>query len=243
MKIAAAQLKPVAGDTSANINRHLAFIELAAKNSANLVYFPELSISGYEPTMANTLVMDISDTALDVFQESSNTFDIIIGIGVPLSSNGQVHIGMVWFQPSKRRCSYAKQLLHADELPYFISGDEQLILQAGGFKLAPAICYESLQESHVDKAVSLGATVYLASVAKSEEGIPKAMQYYATTAKKHNIFIILVNCIGPSGDFVSAGQSAAWSPTGELLSQMKNDSEGILIIDTDNNSAILKLSE
>jgi predicted amidohydrolase len=165
LKIGAIQIKPIAGNVSANIDRHVEFIGKAVREGANLIFFPELSITGYEPTLAKALATQKSNAAFDVFQTLSDIHDVTIGIGAPLSAKGEVQIGMLWFQPNKPRTSYAKQLLHSDETPFFISGDEQLILRMGNYRIAPAICYESLQSSHSEKAVGMDANVYLASVA------------------------------------------------------------------------------
>ena len=205
MKISAIQFKPLAGDINANIKRHIEFIEIAVRKGANLIYFPELSITGYEPKLAKSLAAVLSDAAFSVFQNLSDTHNVIIGIGAPLSAKGQVQIGMVWFEPNQPHTTYAKQLLHSDETPFFsgrISGDRQLILQAGGYRFAPAICYESLQSIHSDKAAGIGANVYLSSVAKSAGGIAKAMQHYPETARKHQSmgYVVMANCIGPCDD-------------------------------------------
>src|SRR5690606_41051788 len=69
--------------------------------------------------------------------------------------------------PNLSRVIYSKQILHSDELPYFIQGNGQVILNIKNTNIAPAICYESLQPQHSVKAIHLGAELYIASVAKS----------------------------------------------------------------------------
>ena len=46
-KIAVAQLNPPLGDFEKSIKKHLAFIDKAQKKGAELVVFPELSLTGY----------------------------------------------------------------------------------------------------------------------------------------------------------------------------------------------------
>ena len=239
MKIAAVQIRPIAGDVDGNVERHVELIEIAVREGANLVFFPELSITGYEPALAKSLATQMSNTDFDIFQKLSDMHCVTIGIGASLSAKDQVQIGMVWFQPKKPRTSYAKQLLHSDETSFFIPGDKQLILRLGDYRIAPAICYESLQFSHSDKAVSIGANVYLASVAKPAGGVLKAMQHYPETAKKHDMCIVMANCIGPCDNFTSVGNSAAWAANGELLALMKSASEGVLIYEIESDNAIV----
>lgn len=46
--IAVAQTCPVAGDVQANLDEHLRLARLAAEEGAQVVVFPELSLTGYE---------------------------------------------------------------------------------------------------------------------------------------------------------------------------------------------------
>ncbi|MEL6381189.1 MAG: carbon-nitrogen hydrolase family protein [Cyanobacteria bacterium J06626_18] len=231
MKLGAAQLRPVAGDIAANTTKHLQLIELAITQNADLVYFPELSLTGYEPRLAKALAIASTDSYLDVFQQYSDTHNIIIGVGLPIAVGAQVQIGMVWFAPNAPRRSYGKQQLHADELPFFVPGNQQLVLTLDNRRLTPAICYESLQVNHADNAAQLRTDVYLASVAKPAGGLAKAMRHYPAIARKHSLYVILSNCVGPNDDFVSVGQSAVWNDQGELLTQLDSESEGVVMVD------------
>lgn len=238
MKIAAVQLKPRAGEVAANTERHLMFIELAASQGAQLILFPELSLTGYEPKLAAALAMTPDAPSLDPLQACCDRLDVLIGVGAPLRVGAQVRIGMVWIRPKRSRLSYTKQLLHADELPYFSGGDDQLVLELGGRKLAPAICYESLQPGHAAWAAKLGAGVYLASVAKPAHAMVKAMRHYPVVASQHQMFVIMSNCVGPCDDFISVGGAAAWGPSGQALGQLDGESEGVLVVDLERGEAI-----
>ena len=231
MKVCAAQLQPVAGDLAANTAKHIELIGLAVTQQADLLFFPELSLTGYEPRLARTLAVDLADPRLDVFQQFSDRNKIIIGLGMPVATGADVRIGMFWFAPRVPRRLYAKQQLHVDEVPYFTPGDEQLVIESGGHRLAPAICYESLRMDHADRAAALSAEVYLASVAKSAGGLSKAMAHYPGVAQKHRMFVVMANCVGPNHNFLSVGRSAAWNSRGELLAQMDDSSEGLVVLD------------
>lgn len=240
MKVCAAQLRPIAGDFAHNRANHLELIELAVAQRADVVFFPELSLTGFEPRLADSLAVDINDHRLDVFQAWSDQHNLLIGVGMPIIVEEGVQIGMVWFTPGKARCFYSKQQLHPDEHPYFVPGYEQLLLERDGCKLAPAICYESLQMSHADEVAALSAELYLASVAKPAGGLDKAMAHYPAVARQHHMSVIMANCVGPSDDFISVGQSAAWNVHGELLAQMDAGSEGLVVLDTCNGRASVK---
>ena len=52
MKICVAQTRPIKGNIEANIENHINLLKLAISNEAEAVFFPELSLTGYEPELA-----------------------------------------------------------------------------------------------------------------------------------------------------------------------------------------------
>ena len=58
MRLFLGQTRPIKGDIHHNIENHTKFIELAISHRADMVVFPELSITGYEPTLAKELATD-----------------------------------------------------------------------------------------------------------------------------------------------------------------------------------------
>jgi predicted amidohydrolase len=232
MKICAVQYRSVFDDLRANIERQLDFVQAAAKGGAELIFFPELSLTGYRPATAAACALEAADPALEVFQQASDSLSVRIAVSAPLKSNDGVRIGQWWFAPRQRRRTYAKQILHEDELPYFARGDAQLIVSAGARMIAPAICFESLQESHAARAAQLGANVYAASVAKSAAGIARARVHYPEIARRHGMFVVMSNSVGPVDDYLGAGGSAAWGPDGKLLAELDGNNEGLLIAET-----------
>ncbi|WP_240615489.1 carbon-nitrogen hydrolase family protein [Alteromonas facilis] len=157
------------GDIAFNITKHLEFIDAAIKLKMDFIAFPELSITGYEPTLAESLAMYEDDQRLSSFASKSEEFNLLIGVGLPLRKDGKLYITQMYFIPEGDYKAYAKQILHSDEYPFFDSGQEQILLTHQDDLVAPAICYESLQFSHVNEAVARGATIYVASVAKEKK--------------------------------------------------------------------------
>ncbi len=233
MKLCLAQIKPKIGDVSANIIKHKAFIERAVSLQASAIFFPELSLIGYEPKLAKKLACDTKDSRFDGFQEISDRENILIGMGLPINFDSQIFISMMIFQPGKQRVIYSKQELHSDELPFFAKGSEQLILNIGDKQISPAICYESLQPEHARKACQLRSNIYLASVAKSKSGVEKGLIYYPKIAKEYNMHVLMVNCIGKCDNIDSVGQSAAWTKSGICAGRLNDNEEGLLVYDTE----------
>lgn len=241
MKICISQTKPIKGDVSANIEAHIKFIELALTLNANAIFFPELSLTGYEPELAKKLATNQNDKRLNVFQEASDKNNIVIGLGLPTETGTNIRISMVIFEPNNPRQTYSKQQIHSDEFSYFENGVGQVIIKSNDKNIAPAICYESIQPTHSENAFKLGADVYLASVAKSENGIEKAFEHFPAVAKQYAMPVLMSNCIGFCDNFLSVGNSAVWTKEGELVGQLDDRTEGILIFDTETEIIVSRI--
>jgi len=233
MKIAVAQTKPVTGNIESNINNHITLINLAASNGADIIIFPELSLTGYEPSLAKELATGINDSRFDVFQKLSNEKQITIGAGVPTSAETGIHITMVLFEPNKPRQANSKMYLHEDEEPFFVSGENLPGLFINNTSIALAICYEISIPQHAEKAHKTGAQLYVASVAKTVKGVEKAWAGLSEIAGKYGMTVLMSNSVGMCEDGLCGGKSAAWNSRGELLGHLNDTDEGILVLDTD----------
>lgn len=229
MKISVAQAKPEAGNIEANIAKHLQLINLA--ETADLIVFPELSLTGYEPTLAKDLATTIDDKRLDVFQTISDKRKITICAGLPIKQAEGISISMVIIQPHEPRQLYSKTYLHADEKPFFIShrNDVSLTLSSS---ITFAICYELSVPEHTANAFKNGENIYIASVSKTVKGIDKALAALVGIASKNKAIVLLSNAIGIEDGSLSVGHSAVWNNEGVLLEQLKEEDEGVILLDT-----------
>lgn len=233
MKLAMAQISSVPGAVDRNLAKHQHCISLAAHQGVDWITFPELSLTGYEPKLAQSLATDPTDRRLDAIQTLSDRHRITIALGLPIDHRPKPSIGLVILQPQQPRQTYAKQYLHPDEDPYFTPGQKMCWIYRDAHCIAPAICYESLQPSHVQQAAAGGASMYWASVAKSAQGVAKAMAHYAAIAQRHRLTVLMTNSLGPCDDFEAVGQSAVWNAAGRLVGQLDDQREGLLIYDTE----------
>ena len=78
MKICIAQTRAVKGDIEANLVNHKKVIELSASHGAEMIIFPELSLTGYEPELANALARNKDDEQLNELQQASDEKNIMI---------------------------------------------------------------------------------------------------------------------------------------------------------------------
>jgi len=239
MKICIAQTHSKKGAIKHNIDFHLKFIERAIKLDSDLIIFPELSVTGYEPSLAKGLASNIQSKTFNVFQALANKHEITIGLGMPTKSETKdgILISMFIFQPFEERLVYAKQLIHTDETPFFVCGNKQTYLNIKGVKVAVGICYETLQGEHFLRTKKDNATIYIASVAKPKAGVKRAYMHFSNMALTHKTPILMVNSVGFCDNFLSYGNSAVWSHTGDLLSKLDSQNEGLIIYDTDIDEA------
>lgn len=150
MRISVTQTRAVRGDILGNIERHKAMIDLAISNRAEIVIFPELSLTGYEPNLAKDLATDLDDNRLDDFQQISDSRNITIGVGLPTRSGARVCISMIIFQKHQPRQMYSKKYLHPDEEAFFVSGSSTTEYLGHKNKVGLAICYELLVPEHAE---------------------------------------------------------------------------------------------
>lgn len=233
MKICVAQIHPTKGNIEKNILRHLKIIDRAITYDVDLIVFPELSITGYEPGLSKALATFPEDSRLDVFQQKANDRRINICVGIPIQNITGICISMLIFQPYQAVQVYAKKYLHADEVPYFVSGENSMVLQKELKEISFAICYEISVLEHSAKAAQNGASIYIASVAKTLNGIKKAAEHLSNISKKYSMITFMSNAIGHCDNFECGGKSAIWNKEGKLIGQLDDKSEGILILDID----------
>ena len=232
MKICVAQTRPVKGNIQINIENHQKLIELAVHNRADIIIFPELSLTGYEPSLSKELATDQNDNRFNEFQRISNAQQITIGVGIPTKNNEGICISMVLFQPHQTRQMYSKHYLHPDENDFFISGESFPDLLTDIPQIAFAICYELSIPEHVENAFQKGASIYIASVAKFVNGIDKAIKRLSEIAQKYSMTVLMSNCVGQSDGQACGGKTSIWNNQGLLLAQLNDVDQGLLIIDT-----------
>ena len=241
MIVAAAQIHSIPGDIRANIDLHLAAIRLAAQQGADMVVFPELSLTGYEPSLAQQLAFELPDDRLQIFRDVSERVGIAIGIGIPAKTAGKPRISQLFFRQNSPEVLYSKQHLHEDELPYFEAGDQQACLKTDTETLVPAICYEALVPAHAAHAAELGATAYIVCVAKSERSTALAHMRLSEAARRHGFAVVFSNAVGRSDNFISAGNSAAWNRKGEKLACAGANEQCLLLADLASGKATIEL--
>lgn len=245
MILAAAQTKPKRGDISSNLLDHYQLIELAAKNGANLIAFPELSITGYERENAASLVFAKDDSRIDHLKELAVKHNIIIIAGAPIQVENEMFIGEFVISPDNSVSIYTKQFLHEGEDEFFQSSfDYNPMITIENQNISFAICADIDNPKHPENAKKSETDIYIASIFFSPNGIPNAYRDLQSYAEKHQMNVLMSNFSGESWGYPSGGQSAFWNKKGELIAQMNDSDSGLLLIENQNDnweSKIIKI--
>lgn len=238
MRIAVAQIEAIKGNIERNIENHLKWVKQAIQKNADMVVFPELSLTGYEPDLAESLATNQDDKRLDEIQNLSDRNGISIGVGLPTNDEKDTFVSMIIFQPHKERTTYSKQYLYPPEESIFKAGKNPLVLNFRTEVVSPAICYETTSTAHCEFAKRNNATIYIASVLSSINEIDKELRILSDIAKNNNLITFMANYVGKSGGYECAGKSSVWNEKGELIGQLGDKEEGLIIFDTKSKEII-----
>ena len=230
--LAAAQPLSTPGDLAANIERHCAFVRAAAAAGADLLLFPELSLSGYEPDLVAGCVVDPAGPALAPLRALAQEHGLALVIGAPLASdNERPHIGAIVLFADGSHATYHKRHLHAGEERWASAGSaDAASFPLGRERFALAICADTGHAEHAEAAAATGASLYLAGVLISEKGYAQDAANLQRHAANHGYNVLMANHGGPSGGYVSAGRSAFWNAGGQLVGATQGDGEQLLLM-------------
>lgn len=236
IKIAAVQTIPINRDIAHNLSDHCRLAELAADNGVQLVIFPEMSLTGYEKELAAELSFTENDLRLDILKEVSARRNIIIIAGAPIKKDARLYIGSFILSPDYSVSIYTKQFLHTGEELYFSSSfDHNPIIKLENERIALAICADITNPVHPANACKNGVTIYIASIFYTPNGIAEAYEQLSSYSRQYPMNILMANYGGESYNLPSAGKSAFWKNTGELVTAIESIGEGMIILSKEYN--------
>ncbi len=231
LTLAAAQSISIAGDVPANIQRHLAFMRVAAEHGVQLLVFPELSLTGYEPSLAAKLAIAPEDALLAPLREMARELRLTAVVGMPirLAPDSAVLIGALVLGAHGALALYTKQHLHDGEELAFVAGQGGAALEWGNDRIALAVCADFAHASHPRAAAQADANVYAAGVLISEGGYAAESALLEGYAAEHRMLVLMANHGGPSGGWACAGRSAIWAADGSLLAAAPGTGDVLVI--------------
>ncbi|HEU4788149.1 MAG TPA: carbon-nitrogen hydrolase family protein [Flavobacterium sp.] len=242
MILAAAQTKPKRGDIDSNLMDHYRLVKLAAANGAQLIVFPELSITGYEREDAAQLAFSENDTRLNYLKNLATENKIAIIAGAPIKIGSNLFLGEFCIAPNDVVSIYTKQFLHTGEDVYYQpSFDYNPILEIENERISCAICADIDNPKHPENARKNNSSTYIASIFFSPNGIPQAHQSLQNYASQYQMNVLMANFGGDSYGSTSGGRSAFWDKKGELIAQMEDSGSGLLLVEKQHSSWTSKI--
>lgn len=230
LKIAVAQFNPVRGDLKKNYEKHYSLIMAAVEDNVDVIVFPELSLTGYEPDLAKKLVFADKDRRLVPFQELAVKHNITIIVGAPVVGLGEKpQIGSFVISPDSPVFHYSKMHLHPGEDIYFEPGKTERVFQCQGQILGLAICADTGKPEHAQITSQAGATIYLSSVLITASGYDADTDRLKSYTKAHGMAVFMANFCGMSGGWNAIGKSAIWGEDGLMLSQASENEDALVI--------------
>jgi NAD+ synthase (glutamine-hydrolysing) len=223
LRIVIAQLNLTVGDIQGNLIKLINSAKSARDTlKAEIVVFPELSITGYPPEdlLFRKAFIDEANEALNTFKNEVK--DIYCVVGHPhVTSQGL-------FNSCSVICNgtivgrYAKQHLPNygvfDECRYFISGNSPCVIPVNGTQVGIVICEDLWHPGPTQQIATHGARILIAPNASPFE-IDKHEQRHlilAKRAKSANLPIVYANCVGGQDELVFDGGSMVIDHEGKV---------------------------
>ncbi len=222
-----AQIDPVVGDISGNVKRIIDAARQAKKEySADIVVFPEMTITGYPPEdllLRDGLYPQIHQALSKIGEQ---VLDVVCVIGYPMMDELGERFNMAaWIEGGIIQASYMKQHLPNysvfDEQRYFSVGNQPCVMEFNGIRFGLLICEDIWKISPSTQAKDAGADVILTlnaspfSAEKHQDRLDTVLRRVEEIKKP----VIYVNQVGGQDELVFDGGSFAISADGEVCVQ------------------------
>ncbi|HEX3988153.1 MAG TPA: NAD+ synthase, partial [Verrucomicrobiae bacterium] len=259
MKIALAQINTTVGDLAGNAEKILGYTHRAQAERADLVVFPELTITGYPPRDL-LLKKDFVARNLEILGRlaaASGPTAVLVGYaGQNKKGPGRdVTNEVALLHNGRIVATRTKTLLPTydvfDEDRYFEPGVENAPVKIDGRVCGLTICediwndedfwpHRRYRADPVARLVSAGAGhIFNISASPWHVGKEKLRcEMLQSLAKKSQRPIILCNLVGGNDELVFDGNSLVFNGAGELIAKGKSFAEDFILIDTETAHAI-----
>lgn len=233
LRVALAQIAPKLGDTAANLTLHLDTIEAARRDGADLVVFPELSLTGYllkdqVPEVASSL----ESPAIQRLAKASRSVDVLVGF-VEEASGHRFYNAAVFFSNGEPVHVHRKVYLPTygmfDEGRDFAAGDRIRAFDAPFGPGGVLICEDMWHPTTAWLLAQQGAEVLFVPSsgpsrgARRGRGITSVAVWHdlaKVTAQLQTAFVVYVNRVGCEDGLIFGGGSVAVDPFGRTIAAL-----------------------
>ncbi len=250
LTVALAQMNTTLGNVGVNLDKHLALIDEANANGADLLIFPELSLTGYVlqdlvPAVAHLAHPD--DPIFKTLLEASQKLDLMVGF-VEEDQRNRFFIAAAYLSRGEIVNVHHKVYLPTyglfDEGRFFAWGDSVRAFDTRFGRAGMLICEDFWHASPPYLLWLDGADLFLNHSASPGRGLTSAEMLESARWVDHvnrayaslfTSFVVHANRVGYEDGLNFWGGSAAFDPDGRVLVQGPLHEEALVMTELDLN--------
>ncbi|MBF0618602.1 MAG: NAD+ synthase [Candidatus Omnitrophica bacterium] len=239
MKIALAQINTIVGDVDGNAQKALLFLKEAALKKADLVVFPELTLTGYPPEdlVLKAHFIDRNLEALRAFLPAVKGIVAVIGF-VDRDKSGKLYNAAAVIAQGAIRQVYHKQALPNysvfDEKRYFTPGDQAGLVKICGYKVGINICEDMWEDDGACATQARQGAELIINISCSpyeHNKLQVRQKLLQRRARAAGAPVVYVNLVGGQDELVFDGASMLVSPKGKVLAMGAQFKEELVVCD------------
>ena len=235
VRIAIGQINTVVGDLEGNKKKILSFAEEAAGKGADLIVFPELSVTGYPPEDLLLKPYFIKENIKCLKKIAEEIRGIVAVLGFADEKSGSIYNSAAVIHNKKIVYVYHKMHLPNygvfDEKRYFKPGTDNKLIKIKDMRFCVNICEdmwvkdERLKVKGAQFLVNISASPYHTDKIKEREKI------IGDKAKKLKMPVVYCNLVGGQDELVFDGRSALFGKDGKIIAEARAFEEDLLVFD------------
>ncbi len=246
LKIALAQINFLVGNIAANVDNIIKAASYARDElSADIVVFPELTITGYpaEDLLFRNDFISAANNA--VYQIAECIADIAVVVGFPERDGNSLYNSAVVLHQGGILACYRKQMLPNygvfDEQRYFSAGTQPCVFEFNGVFIGLTICEDVWKSGIIDETKQAGAELLLTLNASPFNAgkIHQREAIICEQVKAAKIPLIYVNQVGGQDELIFDGASFVANSQGEIVFRAEEFKEQISVIEFDGDNPLL----
>ncbi len=215
------------------------FICQSAEMDADIVFFPEMTLTGF--SMNVSVIGDKNSETVDLMKRLCDKYKIAVGFGwvKSLSGMGENHYTVV-DRNAKVVSDYIKihPFSYSGENKYYYPGESVSMFEMCGKKISTFVCYD-LRFPEIFRAVSMECEIIAAAANWPKQRISHWKKLLEARAVENQCWMLGVNCVGEQQGSVYNGCSRIVSPMGDVVCSLENE-EGILVYDLSDEASELR---
>ncbi len=244
MRLALAQINPVVGDLDGNRELILGRLAEAKANSADLVVFPELAVTGYPPEdllLRPGFIRAAEDSVERIAHETRGT---TVFVGAPRFDRDLYNACYVC-SGGEVKAVYRKRFLPNygvfDEDRYFAAGRDLILLEHGKTLIGPTVCEDMWQPGPPATDLALAGAELLVNISASPFYVGRDREreeMFITRARDNSCFVAFCNTVGGQDELIFDGHSVVLDDEGTVIARAPGFEEALLLADIEPKEVI-----